>query len=176
MYLSTSGGGDVVANKKPGRKSKWELLEMDDKIILVEGWIRDGHTEKSICETLGVSHNTWNEWKNNPTKKEFREAIKKGREMVLRLTENALYKKAWGYEVEEVEVFKDADGNIINEKTKTKHIAPDTTSIIFALKNLEPDKWKDQRHQNVHHSGGVSFQSLSDEELEEELRKLEENE
>jgi len=57
--------------------------------------------------------------------------------------ENALLKRALGYEYEEVkEKFEDG---VITERTVTKkEVVPDTTAQIFWLKNRKPDKWRDK--------------------------------
>ena len=50
-----------------------------------------------------------------------------------------------GYEVTETETeyVSDANGNpkIKSQKTKVKHIQPDTGALIFALTNVAPEKW-----------------------------------
>lgn len=57
---------------------------------------------------------------------------------------------------------------------KVKEVAPDTTAQIFWLKNRKPDKWRDK--QDVEHSGTITNKNidLTPEELDEEIRKLEE--
>ena len=50
-----------------------------------------------------------------------------------------------GYEVTETETeyVSDAEGKpkIKSQKTKVKHIQPDTGALIFALTNVAPEKW-----------------------------------
>jgi hypothetical protein len=59
--------------------------------------------------------------------------------------EATLWKRAMGYEVTETdtEYVTDAKGDkkIKSQKTKIKHIQPDTGALIFALTNVAPDKW-----------------------------------
>jgi hypothetical protein len=86
-------------------------------------------------------------------------ALKKGKAPVDMEVENALLKRALGYEYEEVctEVeeipfkTKDENGNTITiTKTKkhirktTKMVVPDVTAQIFWLKNRRPGKWRDK--------------------------------
>ena len=77
-----------------------------------------------------------------------------------------------GYEAEETKTYMKDDGN--GKKTKhvekvTKHLPSDATSMIFWLKNRQPERWNDRRQ--VEHSGGVNntnvnmFKDISTEEL-----------
>lgn len=56
-----------------------------------------------------------------------------------------MWKRAMGYEVTETETeyVSDANGNpkIKSQKSKVKHIQPDTGALIFALTNVAPEKW-----------------------------------
>lgn len=54
--------------------------------------------------------------------------------------ENALFKRAVGYEYEEVRE-ETKNGVIIKRIVTTKHIPGDTTAQIFWLKNRKPDYW-----------------------------------
>ena len=85
------------------------------------------------------------------------DALKKGKAPVDAEVENALLKRALGYEYEEVtteeEEFPtgktDEDGNpikIVRTRIKrtTKMVIPDTTAQIFWLKNRRPDRWRDK--------------------------------
>jgi len=127
-----------------GRRTKWDLLEMDDKLILVEGWARDGDTDKTIAAKLGVSEVTLNKWKKE--KPLFLEALKKGKEVVDRQVENALLKNALGYEYEEETVTN--KGDVV---TIRKYQHPNTTAQIFWLKNRKPQEWRDK--QQIEHMG-----------------------
>ena len=158
--------------KKAGRKGKYEYWISPDGLLLVEGWARDGLSEEQISKNIGCSYSTLKEWKNRfPA---FSAALKKGREVVIREVENALIKKAKGYEVEETTEdlqFNRETGRkelVITKKTK-KHIAPDTGAAAFVLKNMSPDKWRDRK--DVEISGQLDtnpFAGLT----EDQLRKL----
>lgn len=113
-----------------------EWLEKD-KLILLEGWARDGLTEEQIAKNMGISRPSLWKWK----KKEISifNALKKGKEVVDFEVENALLKRALGYEYEE----KTYENGVLT-KTITKQVAPDTTAQIFWLKNRKPNNWKDR--------------------------------
>lgn len=147
-------------------KSKWE--DVKNKLFLVENWARDGLTDKQIAYNLGISEDTFYEYKKKHS--EFSEALKKGKEVVDYEVENALLKRALGYEYEEKTYetsYDERTGKSIERLTKrtTKQVAPDTTAQIFWLKNRKPRKWRDK--QQIEHSGEINnpFKELSTEEL-----------
>ena len=113
-----------------------EWLE-NDKLILLEGWARSGLTDEQIAKNMGIAPSTLYEWKKKS--KEFSESLKKGKEVIDFEVENALLKRALGYEYEE----ETYENGILTKKVK-KHVAPDTTAQIFWLKNRKPNTWKDK--------------------------------
>ena len=123
-------------------KGKYQEWLAPDKLILLEGWARDGLTDKQIAHNIGISEQTLNAWKNNYPS--FSESLKKGKEVVDRLVENALLKRALGYEYEEVAEKYEA-GILTERKVTKKHVVADTTAQIFWLKNRKPEEWRDKR-------------------------------
>lgn len=120
-------------------KSKWPQVR--DKLILVEKWCRDGLTEEQICKNLGISVQTINDYKKRYP--ELVESLKKGKEVAITEVENALYKRALGYEFEEVKTYiKDEDGKQIKYTEKTrKHQPPDVGACAMLLKNKDRGNW-----------------------------------
>lgn len=92
---------------------------------------------------MGISASTLYNWKNDHL--EISEALKKGKEVVDRLVENALLKRALGYEYEEISE-KYELGILTERKVIKKQVVPDTTAQIFWLKNRKPQDWRDKRH------------------------------
>lgn len=117
-----------------------EWLEKD-KLILLEGWARDGLTDEQIAKNIGINRTTLYDWK----KKEINiaDALKKGKEIIDFEVENALLKKALGYTITIKEEKLDRDG-CVHTLEKDVHIPPDTTAQIFWLKNRKPNNWKDR--------------------------------
>ena len=113
-----------------------EWLEKD-KLILLEGWARDGLTDEQIAKNIGIATSTFYEWKKKEL--EFSEALKKGKEVIDFEVENALLKRALGYEYEE----ETYENGILTKKVK-KQVPPDTTAQIFWLKNRQVKKWRDK--------------------------------
>lgn len=95
-----------------------EWLEKD-KLILLEGWARDGLTYEQIANNMGIGLTTLKEWRQKePT---IQSTLKKGREVVDFEVENALLKNA-------------LDGNV--------------TAQIFWLKNRKKEQWREKVENN----------------------------
>lgn len=122
-----------------------------DGLTLLEGYARDGLTDEQICQKIGIGARTLYDWMARFP--QILQSIKKGKAPVDIQVENALLKKALGYEYEEITVeevpFGKPDENgerAILTKTKriTKHVPPDVTAQIFWLKNRKPERWRDK--------------------------------
>lgn len=94
-----------------GRYQKW--LE-NENLVLLEGWKRNGLTDKQIAGNMGISVNTLNKWKQRFV--QIRQALKIGHESANYAVERELFQKAM-------------NGN--------------TTAMIFWLKNNWRDKYND---------------------------------
>ena len=129
-------------SKKGGRKGKYHEWITEEGLTKLEGWARDGLTDEQIAHNMGIATGTLYEWKNRFP--ELSEALKKGKEVVDIQVENALLKRALGYEYEETKVIVETDGRKRVERIK-KHVLPDVTAQIFWLKNRRPDKWRDKK-------------------------------
>lgn len=125
-----------------GKYKEW--LE-EDKLILLQGWRRDGLTYAQIAANMGIAEQTLNNWCLDH--KEIKEALKKGEEVMVYTVENALYKAAIGYDVTETEKveIEFPDGSVETQKrAKKRHIPPSIGAICFILKNRRSDKWQDK--------------------------------
>lgn len=120
------------------RKGKYEEWLEDDKLLLLQGWARDGLTNEQIANNIGISTVTLYDWQNKYPS--FSNALKKGKEVVDIEVENALLKRAMGYTYEEKTI---ENGKVT--KIVTKQVAPDTTALIFWLKNRKPQVWRDKQ-------------------------------
>ncbi|HHW6000794.1 TPA: helix-turn-helix domain-containing protein [Staphylococcus aureus] len=120
----------------------YEKLDIVNKLGLVEGWKRDGLTDEQIARNLGVSKHTLIKWKKNIP--DFLDAIKKGKEVSDYELENALHKRAVGYYYEEETVTN--KGEVVKIK---KYEYANPTSLIFALKNRLPHKYRDKVEQEI---------------------------
>jgi hypothetical protein len=112
-----------------------------DGLTLLEGWARDGLTDEQIASNMGINVATLYRWKKKECK--ICEALKKGKEVVDIQVENALLKRALGYDYQEQKVeLSEKDGKKVVQTMK--HVPPDTTAQIFWLKNRRPEKWRDK--------------------------------
>lgn len=113
---------------------------------MLESWARNGLTDEQIAHNIGITAKTLYEWKNKYS--EICESLKKGKEVVDILVENALLKRALGYQYEEVSE-KYETGIMTERKVTKKEVVPDTTAQIFWLKNRKPEDWRDKRESNI---------------------------
>ena len=122
-------------------RGKFEYWLTEDGLTLLEGWARDGLTDEQIAENIGISRSTLSDWKNKFS--DISDALKKGKEVVDIQVENALLKRALGYDFQEERVERsDKDG--VKVVQTIKHVPGDTTAQIFWLKNRRPDRWRDK--------------------------------
>lgn len=122
-------------------KGKYQLWLEPDGLTLLEGWARAGLTDEQIAEKIGCGVRTLYDWKNRFP--QISQALKKGKEIVDIQVENALLKRALGYDYKEQRIEKsDKDGTKIVQTIR--HVPADTTAQIFWLKNRRPDKWRDK--------------------------------
>ena len=155
-------------------KGKYADWITEDGLLLLEGWARDGLTDEQIAHNIGINVKTLWDWKVRFDP--ICNAIKKGKAPVDIQVENALLKRALGYEYEEVTTeitetpYIDRKGKERVRKQKhvkktKKIVLPDTTAQIFWLKNRRPDKWRDKREE------AVSIHS-ADPHLDEEIERM----
>lgn len=126
-------------NPKRGKYSDWIT---EDGALRIESWASDGLTNEDIAHNIGIARSTLNVWrKKYPL---IEDAIKKGREPVTRKLENAIIKKAMGFNYDETERYIEEVDGVRKERVKilTKYSVPDSTALIFLLKNYKPNKYR----------------------------------
>ena len=127
-----------------GRKGNYAEWLTDEGLATVQGWARDGLTNDQIAQNIGVSGRTFAEWISRfPA---ISSALKKGKAPVDLQVENALLKRALGYDYEET-VTVELTGGRKQTRKMIKHMAADVTAQIFWLKNRRPDRWRDKVEQ-----------------------------
>ncbi|OUB20094.1 hypothetical protein BK708_19225 [Bacillus thuringiensis serovar yunnanensis] len=145
-------------------------------LLKIEGWARDGLIDEQIAYNMGVTRVTLHNWrKKHPI---MDQAVRRGKEVVDREVENALLKRATGYTYEEVTVEREKNGDdfeSVETKRVKRQVPPDSTAIIFWLKNRKPDAWRDRRE--IDHSGEMKQTVVQKADLSkytsEELKQLE---
>ena len=126
-----------------------------------------GATDPQLAEAFDVTISTITLWK--VTYPEFSAAIKISKDNADNLVEQSLYKRALGYECEEIDI-RVIEGQIVETKVK-KVYPPDPTAMIFWLKNRQKEKWRDK--QEVQHSGSI-LTEMTDEQLEAAIKAKQE--
>lgn len=152
-------------------------------------YIMEGDSQKIAAQKAGVSKSQFYEWKKS--KSEFADALKKAKDEflsgIVNKLEASLWKRATGYDVTETdtEYVSDADGSpkIKYQRKKTKHVAPDTGALVFALTNLCPERWVNKQRTEVQEgkhtdaeAARYSFEDLPDELLYQMADKMQEAE
>lgn len=123
------------------RRSKY-FTHVQPKLETIKGWARNGLSNEQIARNLGVAESTFYEYKNQHP--ELEEALRRGVEDAIMEVENALFKSAIGFYYDEEVACK--DGSVAKV---TKYCKPNTTSMIFFLKNKAPDKWRDRQEHDI---------------------------
>ena len=149
----------MISIGRKGNSAEWIT---DDGLVLVQGWARDGLTDEQIAKNIGIAVRTYYEWQERFP--QFRQAIKKGKAPVDIEVENALLKRALGYEYEETitEIEEVEEGRQKKHIRRIrKHMPPDVGAIVFWLKNRKPGKWRD-KIEAAPETGNELLQSLLD--------------
>lgn len=128
--------------------AKYDYWISNDGLQLLAGWARSGLTDEQLAHNMGIATSTLYEWKKRYP--EISESLKSNKEIADIAVENALYKRAIGYQY--TETTKEA-GKVV--KTVVKEVVPDTTAQIFWLKNRQPERWRDK--QEVQNTGNMDF-------------------
>lgn len=135
IQKAENGNNGKPNGKHPGgRPSK-----LDDKTaIKIFLLARKGLTDKEIARVFDVRPQTINNWKKSP---EFFDSLKSNKAEADAIVERSLFERACGYEHETEEIF--CTNGVVTKVKTVKVYPPDPTSMIFWLKNRQPDKWRD---------------------------------
>lgn len=126
-------------------KAQYDEWLKPDKLILLQGWARDGLSKEQIAGNMGIHVGTLIRWEKEYD--EIGKAIKKGREVCIYEVENATFKAAIGYDVTETEQIETTapDGSVtVQKRARKRHVPPNATLAIFLLKNWKPNTWRDK--------------------------------
>lgn len=139
--------------------------------LRAEDYARRGLIDKQIAKSLGISIASY--YKYQKGNKEFLDAIKRGKAPVDVEVENALLKRARGFEyTETVTEFKTKPTSKTGSKKEKKEalvpvsvkktqkvVVPDTGACAFWLKNRRPDIWKDKHDLELAGIGTIILKS-----------------
>jgi transposase-like protein len=154
-------------------KGKFENWITEDGLLLLKGWARDGLTDEEIAKKMGINVATLYRWKDKYCN--ICEALKKGREPVDVILEDTAFERATQWKTVK-EITKElkfdresGETRLMVTKEVEKRVPPDSTLLIFLMKNRMKDKYGDKQHVEI--SGQLDtnpFAGLT----EEQLRKL----
>lgn len=104
-----------------------------------------GCCDVEIAQTFGIAEVTLHAWLN--TYEDLSKSLMEGRDIADANVSVSLYKRACGYEIEQVKIFCDKEGNetIIPYQV---HIPPDTKAATIWLKN---------RRRNIKHANSLKW-------------------
>ncbi len=120
-----------------------------------------GATDEDLADFFKVSIRTISNWKSEHD--EFLQALKGGKDNADTRVERSLYQRAIGYTSDAVH-FASYQG-VVTQTPYREHVPPDTTAMIFWLKNRRPDLWRDKNIQeHTGADGGPIDIALTDEE------------
>lgn len=125
---------------------------------------RLGATDAQLADFFEVSISTINLWKVEHAT--FSESVKLPKAEADEKVEQSLYKRAMGYEHDEVDI-RVIDGKVVETPIR-KFYPPDTAAMIFWLKNRKKAEWRDRIEQSVTHS----FENMTDEEIDARIEEL----
>lgn len=142
------------SKQKPRRSNR---LRYDPELHphLAKWMARRGFPLYRIAQELRIARCTFFDWmKDYP---EFAAAVREGQMLADAKVEDALYRRATGYEYEERKTVQER-GTIVREETVRRHVVPDVKAQIFWLKNRQPDRWKDTTETQI--TGPIKLQVI----------------
>lgn len=117
-------------------------LEREETLLLIERLASTGLTQKNLADVFGVEVRTVVRWfENDP---EMRRAWERGRIHPDHLVEQALFRRAIGYQYKNVEEERGFDGRVLRRKVQIREMPPEVIAQIFWLKNRLPHLWQDK--------------------------------
>lgn len=134
---------NVRQTNKTNNKNKYTKWLEEDNLIMLKGWRRDGLSLEQIALKIGINVATLAKWRVKYDK--IGEALKKGREIVDTEVENALLKRALGYNIflkKAMKIKKDQYAEEVIYVEEEVHIQGDVGAQIFWLTNRKPETWQ----------------------------------
>lgn len=156
--------------RKSAKKEKKPRCKADrwltaDGVVLIAAWARDGATDEILAKKMQISRSTLSEWKKKY--EVIAEALRETKEIVDIEVENALLKRATGYDyIEEVPMKKKREfwtneGKCSEETVQIvevhRHMPPDPRAAMYWLNNRKPDTWKAVREDDAEGEGTIEI-------------------
>lgn len=132
-----------------GRPSafKPEFVEQAGKLCAL------GATDMELADFFKVDVRTLYRWKAE--NEAFCQSIKVAKDAADERVVRSLYARANGYEHDEVDI-RVVEGQIVQTKIR-KHYPPDSTAMIFWLKNRRKEDWRDKVDHSLENPDGSAL-------------------
>lgn len=122
--------------QKPGRKNLY-YESVRPRFDEIAEWCRLGMWDKDIAENLGISKQTFCEYKSRYP--ELGEFLKRSRKKPVQQVKSALLKRACGFTYSEKRIITESDGSRRTEEY-VKAALPDPASCMILLKHWARDE------------------------------------
>ena len=143
VFIEKTKNAKKPKAKKMGRPSVYED-RIKPYLPQIHEWIQE-KSENQIAKILGVSISAWRKYRE--AHPEFKEALKRGRDDLVKTLYNTLIKKAQGFQYTEAKTVEERDenGNLIitRKETYTRTALPDVAALHLLLKNYDKENWAD---------------------------------
>jgi hypothetical protein len=128
------------ADDLQGQKQRKAFWLSPEGLVLIAGWRRNGVALTTIAtEHIGVSKTAFWGWYKES--EELRKACSVAKDVCDMTVEDALYRRAVGYDYWE-EVWDLIEGELRLSRKLKKHMPPDTKAIMQWLYNRLPLQWR----------------------------------
>jgi hypothetical protein len=141
--------------QKVGRRASYkpEYPQQAKKLCLL------GATDDDLADFFDVSVRTIARW--SVSYPEFCQAIKIGKEPADDRVERSLFHRANGYTFDSVKIFMPSGAQEPVYAPFREHVPPDTSAMIFWLKNRRKAEWRDKiDHELAGKDGGAIIQEI----------------
>lgn len=123
-----------------GQKERKKFWLSDPGLKLIAGWRRQGTPITKIAtDYVGISKTAWWGWYRES--EDLRKAIAVSKEVADLTVEEALYKRAVGYDYTE-QTYELVEGELLLVREVHKHVSPDVKAILHWLYNRMPGQWR----------------------------------
>ena len=138
-------------------KAKYKEWLEPDGLMMLAAWTRDGLSLDQIAIKIGIASRTLSRWRVKYSS--IGQVLKKTREMADTEVENALFKRAIGYNITLTKPMKIKDTPYsesiiyVNEEV---HIAGEVGAQVFWLSNRKPEVWQNTQKNAISLDEGTS--------------------
>lgn len=123
-----------------GQKKRKAFWLSEPGLQLIAGWRRNGvPLTKIATDNIGVSKTAFFGWYRESD--ELRKACANAKDVADYTVEDALYRRAVGYDYWE-EQWELVEGDMILTRKYKKHLPPDTKALLHWLFNRLPNQWR----------------------------------